>query len=549
MAPGGSSQPADDIEDAKAHEGGGRPPYARPYARIAGAIEGLFTVRRLGAVAVISLAGFLLIVNSSWIATPDSALYVALGESLARGDGYVFNGEPHTHVPPGYPMIVSRAARVLGANFLSYRIVMAFLGALTAVFGFLLIWRLAGRDAALLLGGACALNHVLLHNSTLTISDVPFALFCLIALHVLLFAGERKDRILWAVLAGFTIGLLPLIRINGLGFAPAAAVFLLFSWKDMRLRARLFWVAVFLLWALAPFGLWQLWKSSLPHSDAEGSYLNLVTGRTLQGQVWMIVTTLWGYVQETSYVITGLVLRTGVLEWIAPGVAVAGAVRACREGDRLLVPLAVIEYCGLLLSPAGSRYLIFLVPALYLFFALGILEVGGRLSRRVAACKNPGRLLVWCFVLVSVVNVGHNMKTIYQCRTALEAYGAQSERGLPFFVAARWLKTNAPGVPILTARPRIIHYLSGCPTIPLIRFGVPEQEHLVTSEKTIGEMMTARKPQFLFTDEKIADLNDRVESVLKMLGYRLDEIPAARCSDRYRLYRLVSREARPQEAQ
>lgn len=515
--------------------------------RISRALEGSFTVCRLSVVAAISLAGFLLIVNSSWRATPDSALYLALGESLARADGYVFNGEPHTHVPPGYPMIVSRSARVLGAHFLGYRLVMAFVGALTALFGVLLVWRLAGRDTALVVGGVYAVNHVLLHNSTLTISDVPFALFSMIALHALLFAGERKDRILWAVLAGFAVGLLPLIRINGLGFPPAAAFFLFCSWKDMRLRARVFWVAVFLLWAMAPFGMWQVWKSALPHSEAEGSYLNLVSGRSFQGQVWMIVSTFLGYVQETSYAITGLVIRTGVVEWIAFVIAFLGAARAYRDGDRLLVPLAAIEYCGLLLSPAGSRYLIFLGPALYLFLALGILEITGRFSDRVTAFQRPGRLLVWSFIALFVFNAGHNIKTVYQCRTALEPNGAQSERSLPFFVAARWLKTHAPGAPVLTARPRIIHYLSGSPTVPLIRFGVPEHEHRVTSEKAISDMMAAEKPQYLFVDEKIMDLNEQVAQVLNRLGYRLDEVPQAECSPRYRLYRLVRGDSRLQE--
>ena len=523
--------------------------YARPYAGLSSVLDGVFSARRLAVVGIISLAGFVLIVNSSWTATPDSALYLALGESLARGDGYMFNGEPHTHVPPGYPMIVSRAAKVLGANFLSYRIVMGFIGALTALFGFLLVWRLAGRDVALLAGGAYAVNHVLLHNSTLTISDVPFALFSLLSVHGLLFACRGKDRILWTVLAGFAVGLLPLIRINGLGFPPAAAFFLLCSWKDMRLGPRFFLAAVFLAWAVAPFMLWQVWTSTLPPSEGEGSYLNLVAGRTFQTQVWMVVTTLWGYVQETSYAITGLVLRTGVLEWVAPAIALVGAVAAYRGGDRLLVPLAVVEYGGLLLSPAGSRYLIFMIPALYLFEALGILALGRLLSRRVAGFQRPGKLLVWCFILIGACNVAHNMKTIYQCRTALEPMGAQSERSLPYFCAARWLAENAPGAPVLTARPRIIHYLSGSPTIPLIRFGVPEQEHRVTSEDAIGTMMARKKPQFLFTDEKITDLNEHVVSVLNGLDFRLEEVTQAGCSPRYRLYRLVREDYRPQEAQ
>jgi hypothetical protein len=76
---------------------------------------------------------------------------------------------------------------------------------------------------------------------------------------------------------------------------------------------------------------------------------------------------------------------------------------------------------------------------------------------------------------------------------------------------------------------------------------VPEQEHRVTSEKAISDMMAAKQPQYLFVDEKITDLNDEVVQVLKGLGYALDEVPQARSSSRYRLYRLGRRDGRPQE--
>ena len=46
----------------------------------------------LGLIAVIYLAGF----NGQWHVGADSALYVSLGRNLATGEGYTYQGEPHT---------------------------------------------------------------------------------------------------------------------------------------------------------------------------------------------------------------------------------------------------------------------------------------------------------------------------------------------------------------------------------------------------------------------------------------------------------------------
>src|SRR5271157_3114106 len=102
------------------------------FAQIGSTLEGIASGRRTFLLAVIVTLQFCMIVTSSWKATPDSALYLALGESLARGEGYVFNGEPHTFVPPGLPLMLGAVARVLSPEFVYYRILMAIFGLLAA---------------------------------------------------------------------------------------------------------------------------------------------------------------------------------------------------------------------------------------------------------------------------------------------------------------------------------------------------------------------------------------------------------------------------------
>ena len=115
------------------------------FSEIGVGLQGVYTRRRGLVLAIIIVLQFFLVVNSSWKATPDSALYLELGESLAGGRGYVFNGEPHTYVPPGFPAIVAVVARLFGEGFLTYRVLMALIGLLTAGVGYLLVFRLCGR--------------------------------------------------------------------------------------------------------------------------------------------------------------------------------------------------------------------------------------------------------------------------------------------------------------------------------------------------------------------------------------------------------------------
>jgi hypothetical protein len=298
-------------------------------------------------------------------------------------------------------------------------------------------------------------------------------------------------------------------------------------------------LALFLLLAFAPAGLWELWKTSFPASFSEGSYVGAISGRRLSTQLLIMLEALRGYIPETSYAMTGVVLKTGFLEFLAPLLAVLGAVTAWRNGDRLLVPLAVVQYAGFLLSPAGSRYLIVLIPALYLFLALGILTVWRWTYGRISTPRARAKVLVGFFAFLALLNIGHNLKTIALARSAIESNGAETERRLPFYAAARWLKANAPRAVVLTTHPRIIHYLSDCPTVTLVRSGFPEHEVWVKDSRLLRRLIAQRSPQFLFVDSKQATLFERAADAIHGLGMKLREVPLGLPSGRYHLYRIV----------
>ncbi len=519
-------------------------PNINNFGEIANAVQGIYSTRRVIIVAVLAALGFCLIVNSSWHATPDSALYLELGESLAHGTGYKFNGEPHTYVPPGYPVLVSLWAYCFGANFLIYRAFMAIIGLLTAGAGYLLILRLCGRDTALVVGGLFAVNHALLQNSTYTTSDVPFALISLLALHVTLSAAYGRGGISWIIAAGLMMGLPPLFRINGWGLPPATAFFLFCIWKNRPVGERFGWATVVLLISLIPTLAWELYKSTFPASFHEGTYISALTGRTLFTQISIILKSALDYVQESSYALTGASLKTGVLEFICPVLIIIGIATAWRLGDRLFTPMTVVQAVGLLLAPAGSRYLILLLPGMYLFFGLGLIRVAGWLTKQGEGLSRiipgPRLLVLGSFMLMGALNLGHNVITIYQARTPLESYGAESTRDFPFFATARWLKTQPPDTVVMTMHPRVIHYLSGLRTVELVRSGVPEHQAWIEDTDQIRDLVLTKKPGFLFSDASNVGRFKRTIEAIESLGLRLKEVPEAMPvpSGRFRLWRI-----------
>jgi tryptophan-rich sensory protein len=394
-------------------------------------------------------------------------------------------------------------------------------------------------------GGLFAANHILLHNSTFTSSDVPFAFFGLCSLNAALSAAGNPGRLRWTIFAALIAGIPPLIRINGLGLVATTGFFLFFTWTGMTRLRRVAYTVLFLLLAVAPIAVWESYKAFFPSSVNEGTYFQAITGRTFAYQIEVTLTSIWEYVQETSYALTAAVIKTGILEWIIPLVVLVGMWVAFRRGERLLLPMIVIQFCGLFLMPAGSRYLILLIPGLYLFLGLGVLRISQWMPERFQSPNSrflrPETVLLGLFLLLAILNIGHNLVTVYQARTAIETGGAESERDLPFFKAARWLRTQTPDGVVMTMHPRILHYLSRRPTIELTRSGVSFEQTWVRDQKELQNLIISRSPVYFFSDALDQDLFNETVRALHNLGLNLEAITEADASPRFRLWRIIPR--------
>jgi 4-amino-4-deoxy-L-arabinose transferase-like glycosyltransferase len=420
---------------------------------------------------------------------------------------------------------------------LAYRGFAALCGFLFTALTYVFVRRTVGPASAACVALLTAVNYSVTLNSTLALADIPFAVVSLLSL-IAAATAPRGPGIVQSIATGFLSGLPALFRINGLGFPPVIALYAYLAAPEASRRMRFFRAAAIFLAGLLPFALWLMYKSSFPESDSEGSYFNAVTRRTFADQAEIVVTAFLAYFRETNLALTGLNIRTGFAEGIVPAIMILGMYVAWRRGERLLVPLTIVQYCGLCLSTAGERYLIFLLPGLYLFLALGALHAG----RWIAAYRPTfeiQRALAGGFVLLLLGNFIHGLIPISHALAPIEAGGPESERSAPFFTAARYLKTQDADAIVLTTRPRILRYLSGRKTIALMRSGAPEHETWINDSSELRRLILERRPNWVFSDAKDAALYDEVFRILRNEGRNLRLVEEGSTPPRYQLWEIT----------
>jgi len=141
-------------------------------------------------------------------------------------------------------------------------------------------------------------------------------------------------------------------------------------------------------------------------------------------------------------------------------------------------------------------------------------------------------------MILICLNLAGNAVTIFQARTPVEKSGAESSRDVPFFLASRWLKEHGPGAAVMTMHPRVIHYLSGLPTIELVRSGVPESQAWVHSQDEISRLVQEGKPRYFFSDEKDVFLERYLRQTLEGQGLKLRRIPELHEMSRFALWEI-----------
>ena len=142
--------------------------------------------------------------NGQWRVGNDSAVYRAVGHSLATGGGYAVLGQPHDHVYPGLPVLLGLLERLFGDAAWPGVVVMLAATALTLWVVYLLVRRVLPDWAATLVTAGVAFNWRFAQQGHELMTDLPFLLGIVMALLGADLARSRAK--LWQGIALATLG-------------------------------------------------------------------------------------------------------------------------------------------------------------------------------------------------------------------------------------------------------------------------------------------------------------------------------------------------------
>jgi hypothetical protein len=141
-------------------------------------------------VAMITLLGlYLLLQNPYWVPGGDSEVYTAIARNLAAGEGYTFNGQPVSLLPPGWPLLLAAAMKI-SPTFLFLKLL-----TMTCMLGSLAIayWICRRFASPTLCALVIILSGTISHVYSLTFWLHSDALFCLLSMAALLLAFQISE--------------------------------------------------------------------------------------------------------------------------------------------------------------------------------------------------------------------------------------------------------------------------------------------------------------------------------------------------------------------
>ncbi len=434
------------------------------------------------AIALLYLAG----VVNAWWPTPDSALYRCLGRNLISGRGYVFNGQGHTTVAPGLPMLLGLTERLAGSDALwAQNLLMCLAGLAGLAVAYAVLRRMVQPRlafAAVVATGLCGVYYL---HSHLILTDAPFALL----FWAVIYCGYRMLAGSWAWVAAVVAlcAVAIAVRLPGLTILGPLAIALALDKFPARAAKRLAVGGVILVTMAAAAGAFYLVVRSIYHQPSLYVTVHLGEEHGLLyrlGQLATLVTRLpetagelFTDRQATWVTLLGCLL----LALIAVGLA-----RLWRRGLRMPALTIVLSAVTMALTAgeiaAKARYYMPLLPLI----ALGLLEgvvAAGELARRVmprAAGRHPRAWAVPITLAAIAALNGPDLARhafYYSCQAHRGRYLDVIAAGTyaDLYATGEYLRDNVqPGEKVLVRpdRVRMLHLLSGKLIDPMYDFGV-----------------------------------------------------------------------------
>jgi 4-amino-4-deoxy-L-arabinose transferase-like glycosyltransferase len=461
---------------------------AKPDAigRLRDSLSGLYRPWMLWAVLLVQAGLWLGLADNSWRASPDSGLYLGLGRSLAQGQGYVFNHQFHSMVPPGYPLFLAAVMKLFGESFLAMNLSQLATGLACTPVAFLLLRRWFGADLGILGALVFALSYALWDTAGVPLSDFLFTSLAMLGM-LCVAAGvpteggaptaSQARRWLAVLAGGLVLGCAGLVRVNGVVVIPGVVAAIWIGWRG---RSRLERAGACLLVAAmtaAPVLAWQAYANAM-RTPGERNYLDASYLAKPLGEMARLV--FYNLLVDLPSAMSDLIANFGgipvVASLVIPAAVVTGAA-ICLRRRQALLPLGLVGMSLMLLIAPGVRlrYLFFLQPGLIVLAIVGASAWAGKLSP--AGWLTAGRLRRGAVVaagILAVIGVAHSSANTWKQRRGAVPGGHRLADRQGWFAAAAWLREHEPDlaggrgerVVVMTRQPSILFYLTGALCLP-----------------------------------------------------------------------------------
>lgn len=400
----------------------------------------------------------------------DDALYITLAQSLSRGDGFrrieLPTAPETTFVPFGFPLLLTPYVAAFPGEFAPLQ----WLSLSFALGNLALLWLYARRrldsTLALLVVALFAFQPNVVSLTTQILSENAYIFFTLLSL-LILDRYVRTDRVL--SLAGVALVLSAamtyFIRVPGLTFIAAIALYL--AWRREWRRALLFAGAVGLMVGVWLWRNWQVAGTLISReyvlqgtrAGIEGylqqalaglaDYSSLIPTAVIPLLTPQVSARLW----QLSPLIPILFL---LLIWFILGVGMVARGRQALETSDFYLGLS-----GILLLVWGReqpRYLVPLIPFLYIYFVSGIAALIHRARKTFAVRWRPQWAVVAIAMLVLMLNLARDAQAVID----------PPRNHIPdLSLGTLWLREHSePNALVMTMQARTTRLYSSRRTIP-----------------------------------------------------------------------------------
>ena len=205
--------------------------------------------------------------------SPDSTVYIDAARALLRGNGFFVDGQPMTHYPPVFPLLLAIGGLFTGGDILlAARLLCALLFGVNVALVALAVYMCTRHS---LLATGCTILLVLLSAPTISIhsmawSEAPFIAFSMTGL-ILLSRHVVRPNLHHLVLASLMVGVAAVTRYVGITLFPAVALALLVL-SNQSFRHRIRNILLFFSLACLPLVSWLIRNMLIAQSATDREF-------------------------------------------------------------------------------------------------------------------------------------------------------------------------------------------------------------------------------------------------------------------------------------